>query len=142
MRRYDSHPARVRLRRTRVELCLPLKDTGSTAYCFVAAVSPSWKPVMAVARCKDRHEVELFFHLHEDTRINVIDTGAADTTWRGRLFASPNRALTWKVVRGRDHLILGWHSRYFSQKRPIPTFHMTSSPHGTTTIQTTIQTEE
>ena len=92
-------------------------------------------------QCKDRHEVELFFHLHEDTRINRIETGAADTTWRGRqiLFGSPDRGLKWEVVRGGDEPILGWRSRRFSQKQPIPTLRIGGLLHGTTTIHTNIQ---
>jgi hypothetical protein len=92
-------------------------------------------------QCKDRHGVEIFFHLHEDTCINRIETGAADTTWRGRhvVFDSPDRGLVWEVVRGCDQPILGWRSRSFGQKQPIPTLRISGSLHGTTTIHTNIQ---
>jgi len=94
-------------------------------------------------QCKGRHEVELFFHLHEDTRINRIETGVADTTWRGRniVFGSPDKGLKWEVVRGGDHPILGWRSRSFGQKQPIPSLRIGGSLHGTTTIHTNIHFE-
>ena len=85
--------------------------------------------------------VDIFFHLHEDTHINRIETRAADTTWRGRhiVFGSPDRGLTWDIVRGGDQPILGWRSRFFNQKQPIPTVRIAGSLHGTTTIHTNIQ---
>jgi uncharacterized heparinase superfamily protein len=95
-------------------------------------------------QCKGRHEVEIFFHLHEDTRINRIETGTADTTWRGRhiVFGSPDRGLKWEVVRGGDRPILGWRSHCFGQKQPIPTLRIVGSLHGPTTIHTNIQIQD
>ena len=107
------------------------KDTGSLA-------------MSDTFRCKGQHYVELFFHLHEDTRINRIETGVADTTWRGRkiVFGSPDRGLKWDVVRAGDQPILGWRSRCFSQKQPIPSLRIGGSLHGTTTIHTSINIQE
>jgi hypothetical protein len=95
-------------------------------------------------QCNDRHEVELFFHLHEDTRINRIETGVADTTWRGRhiVFGSPDHGLKWEFVRGGDQPILGWRSRCFGQKQPIPSLRIGGSLHNTTTIHTNIYIQE
>lgn len=95
-------------------------------------------------QCKGQHDVEILFHLHEDTCINRIEAGAADITWRERhiVFSSSDRGLKWEAVRGCDRPILGWRSRCFGQKQPIPTLRIAGSLHGLTTIRTNIQIQD
>ena len=92
-------------------------------------------------QCKERHEVESLFHLHEDTHINRIETGAVDTTWRGRhlAFASPDRDLKWDIVRGGDQPILGRRSRSLIRSSRYPRCasraHCTAQPPSTLTFK-------
>ena len=91
-------------------------------------------------QCKKFHEIEIFFHLHEDTCINWIKTGMADIMWRERhiVFSSPDRGLKWEIMHGGEQPILGWRSRSFGQKQPIPTLRIMGSLSGSTTIHTKI----
>ena len=92
-------------------------------------------------RCSGRHTFELFFHLHEDTETDHVETGAIEATWRGHriLFSSPARGSTWEFVRGSENPILGWRSRCFNQKQPILCLRIAGTLKGTTTICTDIR---
>ena len=72
----------------------------------------------------EEHDVELFFHCHEDCTVDAI---------RGRLSHRPRRALRCgcccrrvenaasSVHRGSVAPLLGWVSRAFDSRRPAPT---------------------
>jgi hypothetical protein len=92
-------------------------------------------------QCSRRHEVELFFHLHEDTAIDCVEAGQVETIWRRHriLFASPNHEFNWEVVRGSENPILGWRSHRFNEKQPIPCLRSSGIIYGNTTIQTNIR---
>jgi hypothetical protein len=95
--------------------------------------------------CRKRHKIELYFHLHEDTSIHRIEPGLAEAVWRRRhiVFDSPQVSFHWDVVCGGERPeILGWRSRGFGRKQPIPTLRISASVYGTTTIQTNINIEE
>lgn len=89
-------------------------------------------------RCAGRHEVELFFHMHEETDVLSVIDGEAQVAWRGRLivFSSPDRNSRWAIIRGSGDPKLGWRSRRFNRKRPIPTLCIRAQIDGSTTIRT------
>jgi heparinase II/III-like protein len=89
-------------------------------------------------RCTGHHEVELFFHLHEDAEVVSVNNGEAQINWRGRriTFSSPDRNTRWEIVRGSEEPKLGWRSHQFNQKQPIHTLRISAAIDGATTIRT------
>lgn len=85
-----------------------------------------------------RHEVELFFHMHEEAAVVCVSDGEAQVSWRGRhiVFSSPDRNGRWQIIRGSDNPRLGWRSRQFNQKQPIPTLRIRVEIDGPTVIRT------
>ncbi|MGA7566586.1 MAG: alginate lyase family protein [Terriglobales bacterium] len=85
-----------------------------------------------------RHEVELFFHMHDEAEVLSVSDGEARVTWRGRciVFSSPDHNTRWEIIRGSDDPKLGWRSRRFNQKQPIATLRIRTEIDGPTTIQT------
>jgi hypothetical protein len=92
-------------------------------------------------RCTSRHEVELFFHLHEDAEVLSIHDGEAQIRFRERriTFSSPDRNTRWEIFRGSEDPKLGWRSRQFNQKQPIPTLRISAAIDGPTTIRTSLR---
>jgi hypothetical protein len=84
------------------------------------------------------HEVELFFHLHEDAEVASINNGEAQIAWHGRriLFSSPDRNTRWEIIRGSEDPKFGWRSHQFNQKQPINTLRISAAIDGSTTIRT------
>lgn len=89
-------------------------------------------------QCTGRHEVELFFHMHEETAVVGVQDGEAQVDWRGRhiVFSSPDGKGRWEIIRGSENPRLGWRSRRFNQKQPIATLRISAEIDGTTTIRT------
>jgi len=89
-------------------------------------------------RCTGRHEVELFFHMHEEAAVVSVSDGEAQISWRGRyvVFSSPDGNGRWEIIRGSENPPLGWRSRQFNQKQPIPTLRIRVEIEGPTTIRT------
>jgi len=89
-------------------------------------------------RCVGQHEIELFFHMHEDATPVSIRDGEAQIDWHGRriVWSSPDRDSHWEIVRGCESPRLGWRSRRFNQKQPIPTLRISSQIAGPITIRT------
>jgi len=89
-------------------------------------------------QCRGRHEVELFFHMHEDALVLAVSDSHAQIGWRGRniLFSSPDRNARWEIIRGSEDPKLGWRSRRFNHKQPIATLRITAEINGTSTIRT------
>jgi uncharacterized heparinase superfamily protein len=87
---------------------------------------------------RGEHEVELFFHCHEDCE--VLEGGKSIALTRG------GRTLTmWlpeggevSVVRGSEEPKAGWVSRSFDRKHPAPTIIWRARLAGTTTLRTEI----
>ncbi len=77
-------------------------------------------------RCTGRHEVELFFHMHEDADVVRVSDGEAEVAWRQRriVFSSPDRNASWEIFKGSENPKLGWRSRRFNQKQPIATLRI------------------
>jgi hypothetical protein len=92
-------------------------------------------------QCAGRHEVELFFHLHEDAEVLSVSDGEAQVHWRGRriVFSSPDCNARWEVLRGSDRPKLGWRSRRFNQKEPIATLRIRAEINGSSTILTQVR---
>lgn len=88
--------------------------------------------------CVGRHQAELFFHMHEDTEVLSISNGEAQVNWRGRsiVFSSPDCNARWEVLRGSDNPKLGWRSRRFNHKEPIPTLRIHAEIDGPRTLRT------
>jgi Heparinase II/III-like protein/Heparinase II/III N-terminus len=91
-------------------------------------------------RGSGRHQIELFFHMHEDAEVLSLSDGQAVVAWRGRhiTFSSPDSAI-WQVVRGSEDPKLGWRSHRFNQKQLIATLRVLAEIDGTSTIRTLIQ---
>jgi uncharacterized heparinase superfamily protein len=89
-------------------------------------------------QCRGRHEVELFFHMHEDASVLSMSDAEVQVTWRGRriVFSSPDHNTPWESFRGSDNPKLGWRSRQFNQKQPITTLRARVEIDGSTTIRT------
>ncbi len=89
-------------------------------------------------KCRGGHEVELFFHLHEEAALAGIRDGEAQFAWRGRIivFSSPDLNTRWDVVSGSEEPILGWRSRRFNQKQPIATLRIRAEIDGPARIST------
>jgi hypothetical protein len=87
-------------------------------------------------RCAADHQVELFFHMHEDSQVSTIEPGHAEVEWRGHriTFTSPAPFLKWSVIRGSEDPQLGWRSRAFNHKQPISTLRLAGTITKTTTI--------
>jgi hypothetical protein len=89
-------------------------------------------------RCSGRHEVELFFHMHEDAVVLGVSDGEAQIRWRQRniVLSSPDRNARWEIFKGSENPKLGWRSRRFNQKQPIATLRIRVEIDGSTTIRT------
>jgi hypothetical protein len=89
-------------------------------------------------RCAGRHEIELFFHMHEEAAVRGVRDGEAEVGWRGRriVFSSQDSNARWEIVRGSDYPKLGWRSRRFNQKQAIPTLRIRAAVDGPSTIHT------
>jgi hypothetical protein len=92
-------------------------------------------------QCSGRHQVELFFHMHEDTEVLLIQDGEAQVNWRGRriVFSSPDRNTRWEVLRGSENPKLGWRSRRFNRKEPIPTLRIRAEINSSSTVNTHVR---
>lgn len=88
-----------------------------------------------------RHQIELFFHMHEEAKVIAIRDGEARIAWRNREieFSSPDRNVTWEIIAGSDDPKLGWRSRSFNQKQAIPTLRLRAEIDGDTTIHTNLR---
>ena len=91
--------------------------------------------------CARQHQIELFFHMHEDASVLSIRDGEARVHWRGRhiVFSSPDRNAQWEIVCGSEDPRLGWRSRAFNQKQPIATLRISVQIDGATTIRTDLK---
>jgi hypothetical protein len=92
-------------------------------------------------QCAGRHEIELFFHMHEEAHVVSIQDGEARIDWRGRriIFLSPNGKAHWEILRGSENPRLGWRSHRFNQKLPISTLRIRVEIDGSTTIHTQLR---
>jgi len=92
-------------------------------------------------QCSGRHEVELFFHMHEEAIVASVSDGKAEVDWRGRhiVFSSPDRNGRWEIHRGSENPRLGWRSHRFNQKQPAPTVRIRVEIEGATTIRTNLR---
>ncbi len=93
-------------------------------------------------QCTGRHEVDLFFHMHEEAVVIAVGEGEAEVEWRGRkiVFSSPDGnghcLCHWEIVRGSEDPKLGWRSSRFNQKQPTSTLRSHIQIEGPTTIRT------
>jgi hypothetical protein len=89
-------------------------------------------------RCTGRHEVELFFHMHEEADVLRVSNGEAEVAWRQRriVFSSSDRHTQWEIIKGSDNPKLGWRSRRFNQKQAITTLRIRLEIDGSNTVHT------
>jgi hypothetical protein len=89
-------------------------------------------------KCAGSHEIELFFHMHEDAALLGARDGEVQVAWRGRrvVFSSPDGNTHWDVVSGSENPKLGWRSRRFDQKQPIATLRIRAEIGGPRRIRT------
>jgi uncharacterized heparinase superfamily protein len=92
-------------------------------------------------RCCGRHDIELFFHMHEDAAILSVHNGAVEVGWRQYrvLFSSPDHDACWEIFSGSDNPKLGWRSRHFNRKQPISTLRIRKTIHGSSTMRTNLR---
>jgi len=88
-----------------------------------------------------RHQIELFFHMHEEAKVLSIRDGEARIDWRNREieFSSPDRNVKWEIVSGSENPKLGWRSRKFNEKQPISTLRLSVGIDGETTVHTNLR---
>ncbi len=115
---------------------LPQPVTHRRAVCFDRATGSV--DIEDGFQCAGRHEVELFYHMHEEAAVLNVSDGVAEVAWRQRhiVFSSPERNGYWEIVRGSENPKLGWRSRRFNQKQPIATLRIRAEIDGPTTIRT------
>ncbi len=91
--------------------------------------------------CKGRHQLELFFHMHEEACVLSVSDGEAQVAWRRHriVFSSPDRNARWHVFCGSEALKLGWRSRRFNVKQPIPTLRIAKEIDGPGSIRTHVR---
>jgi hypothetical protein len=91
-------------------------------------------------RCANRHTIELFFHLHEDATVAHVAGGKAEILWHGSriVLSSPDPLLAWDVTCGSEVPKLGWRSREFNRKHPVPTLCLRSEINGNTVVVTQV----
>ncbi|MFZ0739700.1 MAG: alginate lyase family protein [Candidatus Acidiferrales bacterium] len=89
-------------------------------------------------QCAGRHEIELFFHMHEDAEVLEVRDGELRVGWREHrvVFSSPDRNARWDVVSGSENPRLGWRSRQFNQKQPVSTLRIRAEIDGPSRIRT------
>ncbi len=92
-------------------------------------------------RCTGQHEIELFFHMHQDAAVLSVRDGEAQIGWRQRriVFSSADNNTHWEIIRGSENPKLGWRSRRFNQKQPIPTLRIRGKIDGQSTIRTHVR---
>jgi hypothetical protein len=88
--------------------------------------------------CSGHHEIELFFHMHEEASVQSVRPGDAQVSWHGRRinFSSSDRNARWEVIQGSENPRLGWRSQRFNQKQPVPTLRIQNKIEGSTTMCT------
>jgi len=88
--------------------------------------------------CAGRHEIELFFHMHEEASVVSLRDGEATIDWRGHRirFCSQDDRARWDILCGSEDPKRGWRSRHFNQKKPIPTLRIHVEIDGSTAIRT------
>ena len=88
--------------------------------------------------CARRHDIELFFHMHEEACLGSIRDGEAKIDWRGHriIFSSLDGNARWDIIRGSEEPKLGWRSHRFNQKQPIPVLRIRVGIDAPTTIRT------
>jgi len=93
--------------------------------------------------CSGCHQVDLFFHMHEEALAQNLRSGEAKITWRDRKihFSSPDRNSRWEIICGSENPKLGWRSRRFNQKQPTPTLRIQKKIEGSTKICTYLRIE-
>ncbi|MGC1726578.1 MAG: alginate lyase family protein [Candidatus Acidiferrales bacterium] len=91
-------------------------------------------------QCAGRHEIEIFFHMHEEAKLLNVCDGEVQVAWRGHrvVFSSPDRNTRWDVVSGSENPRLGWRSQQFNQKQPIATLRIRAEIDGPTRIRTNL----
>ena len=91
-------------------------------------------------QCAGRHEVELFFHMHEDAELLEACDGEVQVAWHEQrvVFSSPDSNARWDVVSGSESPRLGWRSRRFNQKQPIATLRIRAEIDGPSRIRTNL----
>lgn len=79
--------------------------------------------------------------MHEQDSVLCIADGESQVGWRRRriVFSSPDRDARSEIVRGSDNAKLGWRSRRFNQKQPIPTLRIRIEINGPSTIHTNLE---
>ena len=89
--------------------------------------------------CQQQHLIEIHWHLSEHCTAQVegsnihIHNGSIQVAMR-----MPDAAWTPEIVCGSEDLPLGWVSRAFDRKKPIPSIRWSGEIYGTTRLQTII----
>lgn len=92
-------------------------------------------------QCAAHHQIELFFHLHEDANILRVANGETQVAWRGKMvtFSSPERNAQWDIIGGSENPRLGWRSHRFNEKQPIPTLRIRMETMGSSRFRTHLE---
>ncbi len=90
--------------------------------------------------CLGKHDVELFFHLHQDASIEASGDNFVQVGFHNRrvVFTVLNSHFIFRVLRGSENPIVGWRSTSFGNKQPINTLRISGSTQGQTSIVTKI----
>ncbi len=91
--------------------------------------------------CREKHRVEVFFHLHPECEIKAVGPGSVQVQ-RGDqqiVITGDHSAMTFDVFKGQEDPIAGWHSPAFHRKIPINTLVFSGSISAESAIHTTIK---
>jgi uncharacterized heparinase superfamily protein len=91
-------------------------------------------------KCLGKHDVEIFFHLHQDASIEASGDNFVQAVFHNRrvVFTVLNSHFIFRVLRGCENPIVGWRSTSFGNKQPINTLCISGSIQRQTSIITKI----
>lgn len=92
-------------------------------------------------RCRDRHTVELFFHLHPDCRIEEGPEDLKIYFEKGCCRLKKDGAAGLQIHRGEEEPPMGWYSPSYDVKYPTNTIRFYREINGFATIETRFAVE-
>jgi hypothetical protein len=93
--------------------------------------------------CRRKHHVEVFFHLHPESRVIETSMHGLQVEWQGRRihFTTAGLDVQCEIFRGQQNPILGWCSTGFNEKQPTLTLRLSATIHGSTTVISNLKIE-
>jgi hypothetical protein len=94
--------------------------------------------------CRRKHHVEVFFHLHPESKVIETAMHGLQVQWQGRRIhftTTTGLDVRREMFRGQQNPILGWCSTAFNEKQPTLTLRLSTTIHGTSTVVSNLRIE-